>query len=76
MSQEKGGKLLNWKAKRAANSTGKGGGGSAANPATQAKPPNKSNLSEGLQAGPCHNDRLLGRGSQAHHGGSDEEQRS
>ena len=37
-------KLLNWKAKRAANSAGKGGGGGAARPATQARPPNKLDL--------------------------------
>ena len=39
-------KLLNWKAKRAANAAGKGGGGGAASPASQARPPNKLALAK------------------------------
>ena len=39
-------KLLNWKTERATNTAGKGGGGSAAHPATQSKPPNKLALTK------------------------------
>ena len=39
-------KLFNWKAKRAANDSGKGGGGGNASPVTQSKPPNRRALAK------------------------------
>ena len=39
-------KLLNWKAKRAANAAGKGGGRGDDSPASQARPPNKLALAK------------------------------